>query len=115
LNKAFCEAKIHERGCVMARTKKPRRSIAPHAMTDAQCRINPEESVSAAIDAAEEIEELVADEVCERPRLRVDKSNPHKTVATLRETFLQKLAGCMTAVCPSASPSIKFRRARLRR
>ena len=45
---------------------------------------NPEEAVVAAIDAAEEICEPVVDEVPERPRLLVDKSNPHQTVATLR-------------------------------
>ena len=46
-------------------------------MTDAEYRIDPEEAVAAAIDAAEEIDDSVADEVPEKPRLLVDKSNPH--------------------------------------
>ena len=45
-------------------------------MTDAEYRIDPEEAVAAAIDAAEEIDDSVADEVPEKPRLLVDKSNP---------------------------------------
>ena len=45
-------------------------------MTDAEYRIDPEEAVAAAIDAAEEIDDSVADEVPGKPRLLVDKSNP---------------------------------------
>ena len=48
-------------------------------MTDAEYRIDPEEAVAAAIDAAEEIDDSVADEVPGKPRLLVDKSNPHQT------------------------------------
>ena len=54
-------------------------------MNDAEHRINLEEAVAAAIDAAEEVDDPVADEVPEKPRLLVDKSNPHQTVATLRD------------------------------
>ena len=38
-----------------------------HAMTDVEYRIDPEEAVAAAIDAAEEIDDPVADEVPEKP------------------------------------------------
>ena len=58
-------------------------------MTDAEYRIDPEEAVAAAIDAAEEIDDSVADEVPEKPRLLVDKSNPHQTVATLRDILAE--------------------------
>jgi DNA replication initiation complex subunit (GINS family) len=58
-------------------------------MTDAEYRIDPEEAVAAAIDAAEEIDDSVADEVLEKPRLLVDKSNPHQTVATLRDILAE--------------------------
>jgi hypothetical protein len=54
-------------------------------MTDAEYRIDPEEAVAAAIDAAEEIDDSVA----EKPRLLVDKSNPHQTVATLRDILAE--------------------------
>jgi hypothetical protein len=58
-------------------------------MTDAEYRIDPEEAVAAAIDAAEEIDDSVADEVREKRRLLVDKSNPHQTVATLRDILAE--------------------------
>ena len=56
-------------------------------MNDAEHRIDPEEAVAAAIDAAEEVDDPVADEAPEKPRLLVDKSNPHQTVTTLRNIF----------------------------
>ena len=54
-------------------------------MNDAEHRINFEEAVAVAIDVAEEVDDSVAGEVPEKPRLLVDKSNPHQTVATLRD------------------------------
>jgi len=54
-------------------------------MNDAEHRFDAEEAVAAAIDAAEEVDDSIADEVSEKPRLLVDKSNPHETVATLRD------------------------------
>ena len=58
-------------------------------MNDAEYRIDPEEAVAAAIDAAEEIDDSVADELPGKPRLLVDKSNPHQTVATLRDILAE--------------------------
>ena len=54
-------------------------------MNDTEHRINFEEAVAVAIDVAEEVDDSVAGEVPEKPRLLVDKSNPHQTVATLRD------------------------------
>ena len=83
-------------------------------MTDAEYRIDPEEAVAAAIDAAEEIDDFVADESPESPGCWLTRAI--RTTPSQRcETFLLKLTGFTTAVCPSASPSIKPRRARLRR
>ena len=58
-------------------------------MTDAEYRIDPEEAVAAAIDAAEEIDDSDADGLPGKPRLLVDKSNPHQTVATLRDILAE--------------------------
>ena len=83
-------------------------------MNDAEYRIDPEEAVAAAIDAAEEVDDPVADECLKSPgcwSIKATRTRPSRRC----ETFLLKLAGFMTAVCPSASPSIKPRRARLRR
>jgi hypothetical protein len=53
-------------------------------MNDAEYRIDPEEAVAAAIDAAEEIFDEIAEQ-CTVPWLLVDKSNPQQTVAALRD------------------------------
>jgi hypothetical protein len=50
---------------------------------------DPKEAVAAAIDAAEEIDDLVVDEEFEKPRLLVDRSNPHQTVTTLRDILAE--------------------------
>ena len=63
-----------------------------HAMTEVEYRIDPEEAVAAAIDAAEETGDPVADVMTEKRRLFVDTSNPHETVATLRD-ILAKAGG----------------------
>ena len=83
-------------------------------MNDAEHRIDPEEAVAAAIDAAEEVDDPVADEAPEKPRLLVEKATRTKQWRRC-EIFLLKLAGFMTEVFPSASPSTRPRRARLRR
>ena len=49
---------------------------------------DPEEAVAAAIDAAEEVDDPVSDAPA-KPRLLVDKSNPHQTVATLRDILAE--------------------------
>ena len=51
--------------------------------------ISPKEAVVAAIDAAEEVHEPLAEDVTEKPRLLVDKSNPHQTVTTLRDILAE--------------------------
>jgi hypothetical protein len=47
-------------------------------MNDTEHRINFEEAVAVAIDVAEEVDDSVAGEVPEKPRLLVDRSNPHQ-------------------------------------
>ena len=53
-------------------------------MNDAEHRIDPEEAVAAAIDAAEDVEDAVS-QIPPKPRLLVDKSIPDQTVANLRD------------------------------
>jgi hypothetical protein len=54
-------------------------------MTDTERHFQPEEAVAAAIDAAEEF----VDPHGEKPRLRVDRSNPHQTVTALRDILAE--------------------------
>jgi len=54
-------------------------------MTDVEDRIDPEEAVKAAIDAAEEFVSSTEDEPSEKPRLLVENWNPDLTVAALRD------------------------------
>jgi len=54
-------------------------------MDNAKQRIEPEETITAAIDAAEEVHDCIRSEVPEKPRLFVDKANPDQTVYTLRD------------------------------
>ncbi len=54
-------------------------------MSDRAHQINREEAESAAIDAAEEVEEPAANEVSGKIRLLVENCNPDVTVATLRD------------------------------
>ena len=67
----------------MGRSKKPGRSTAPHAMTEAQYRIDPEQVVAAAIDAPDEVNGPLMDEAPPKPRLLVENCNPDVTVAVL--------------------------------
>ena len=55
-------------------------------MNDAEYRIDPEEAVAAAIDAAEEVFEQVAPV---KPRLLVENCNPDLTVAALRDILAE--------------------------
>ena len=54
-------------------------------MTDNQDRNDAEKLVAATIDAAEEFDGSTAAEASEKPRLLVEGSNPHQTVAELRD------------------------------
>ena len=55
-------------------------------MDDDEYRNGPEEA-AAASDLAEEIQNLVAEEVCQKPRLLVESCNPDVTVARLRDVL----------------------------
>jgi hypothetical protein len=56
-------------------------------MDYAEYQTDPKEAVAAAIDAAEEIDDSLADEAL--PRLLVDKSNPHQTITALRNILAE--------------------------
>jgi hypothetical protein len=58
-------------------------------MTDGEYRIDPEGAVAAVIDAAEEVDDLTADDVPQKPRLLVENYNPDVTVAALRDILAE--------------------------